>query len=381
MNKEIDFVIRGEGETPILHLIGALKSRKGFNDIKGLCYKKADQITLSQINIEKNINITPARELLDASKYKIGKDRYAFLISSRGCPKKCSFCGKPPYPFRKININTIKQDIEKCMSLGISHLDFEDDMLTLDKGHFNDILNLLKDKKLTVTAMNGIYYENLDEAMLYQMYLAGFRRLNISLVDLSPRVLGSQNRFFANINSIIEACDEKNFYTEIHFIIGLPGQRPLDVINTLIFLMEQRCLPAPSIFYLAPGSPIFESLKTHINLKALRSSYMIELNPNFNRKNIYTLILLSRFINFTKAFIDKYTDINYLSELPPLLADQENMIFSLLFNEKKFYAIDNNNKNLTAEPINRELVKIFFEKAKGRHIKGFKTKNRILFDI
>ncbi len=381
LNKEIDFLIRGEGETPLRELIKTLKKGGNISNIEGLCLKNKDYHHISEINVEKQIDIIPARELIDPSGYKIGRRLYAFVISSRGCPKRCSFCGKPPYPFRKISLSTIEKDIDKCMSLGIGHLDFEDDMLTLDKPHFAGLLDVLKDKNLYITAMNGIYHETLTHPLLEKMLKAGFRRLNISLVDLSEEILSRQNRFLNNIDSLLKILDEMDFQTEIHFIIGLPGQEPAHVTNSIIFLMERRCLPAPSVFYLAPGSPIFESVKDNINFKAMRSSYMIEFNPLFDRKTTFTLLLISRFVNFLKFIIDKNSGIKYLSEIPYLLKDDEKLIFSLLFREKTFYAIKKDKNEIIKQPVNSELIRFFLDKARGSSIKGFKTKNIILFDL
>lgn len=379
--KEIDFVIRGEGETPLLNLIKALKGEREVKGIEGLCYKRDDELFISPINVEKDINILPERSLLDSSRYKIGKSPYVFMLTSRGCPKNCIFCGKPPYPFRKISIETIRRDLENCLNLGISHIDFEDDMLTLDKGHFEEVLKLFDNLNLSLTAMNGLYPENLTEGLLDKMYRAGFRRLNISMVDLSREVIKTQNRFSTNFRALLKSLESKDFLVEVHFIIGLPQQKPSDVMDTLIFLMERRCLPAPSIFYLAPGSEIFNIYRGILDFKALRSSYIIEFSENFNRKTTYTLLLLSRFINFVKAFIDKNPEIKSLSELKTIFEDRVEEIFCLLLKEKKFYSLNMTNKNLIEEPVEKDLIELFFKKAKNTFIKGFKTENTIIFDI
>ncbi len=381
--KEIDFVIRGEGETPLYNLVKSIKEGSSIKGIRGLSYREGDNVVISSVNVEETIDLVPYRDLLDSKRYKIGKKNYAFMITTRGCPKRCSFCGKPEAPFRKINIETIKSDLENCLSLGVEIIDFEDDMLTLDRDHFEDVLNIFYRKNLLLTAMNGIYAENLDEELLKKMYLAGFRRLNISLVDISKEILSSHNRFKANFTKLLAFLENSDFNTEIHFIIGLPKQRVEDVINTMLFLMEHRCLPAPSIFYLAPGSKIFNDYKEidRFDIRAFRSSYMIEIDENFNRRNIYTLLLLVRFINLVKAYIDKNPYIKKLSDVLDLLDGMERQIFKHFLEEKFFYYFDRDSGFLTKEPVEKDLIELFFKKAKNRFIKGFKSLNKIVFDI
>ncbi|MCX7990911.1 MAG: B12-binding domain-containing radical SAM protein [Proteobacteria bacterium] len=380
--KEIDFVIRGEGETPLNQLIKAIRNKNGFDEIKGLCYKKDDKLILSPPNIEEDINILPERTLLDSSRYRIGKSKYAFMITTRGCPKRCNFCGRPDLPFRKIDLKIIEKDMENCHSSGVTHIDFEDDMLTFDKTNFKKVLEISADYNFTISAMNGIYPENLDKDILDKMYRAGFRRLNISLVDISEKVIKNQNRFKMNLTGLIKLLENSEFMTEVHFIIGLPSQKEEDVLDTLIFLMEHRCLPAPSIFYLAPGSKIYNDYqkKEEIDLRALRSSYMFEISGDFTRKKIYTFLLVSRFINFVKKNIDRNPHMNNLSELSDI-SEEYKYLLELLYKEKKFFFIDTHTNMLIEEPVEKDLIELFFKKSKNRFIKGFKSHKRIIFDL
>lgn len=382
-NDSVDFVIRGEGETPLYELIRALSKKEKIRDILGLCYKEGDSVFISSVNVEKDIDIVPERSLIDSSKYKIGKNKYAFMITTRGCPKKCNFCGRPELPFRKVSLKAVETDIDFCNSLGIKSIDFEDDMLTLDTKHFLNTLNILSSYNFDLSAMNGIYIETLNKEILTQMLKAGFKRLNISLVDISEKVLKIQNRFKPNFVEFIPLIEKFDFLTEIHFIIGLPYQKAENVLNNLIFLMEHKCLPAPSMFYLAPGSKIYENFpeRNEIDLKALRSSYIIEMPESLSRKQIYSLVLISRFISFVKRIIDKNNNLNRLSEIIEVVDKNYQDLLKILFEEKSFFYIDKQTGILVEEPIEKDLIELFFKKAKNRIIKGFKSHNKIIFDV
>ena len=82
------------------------------------------------------------------------------------------------------------------MDLGIEAVDFEDDMLNLDIPFFKDLLEGFKGTGIVLSAMNGLYAGNLRKETLDNMYDAGFRRLNFSLVDTSEEVHRIQKRTF-----------------------------------------------------------------------------------------------------------------------------------------------------------------------------------------
>jgi anaerobic magnesium-protoporphyrin IX monomethyl ester cyclase len=387
-NEFVDFVIRGDGETPLFRLINLLKSGKqDYEDVRGLCYKKDGRTYVSGINAEDNVDMVPDRKLLCSERYKIGKDPYTFFLTSRGCPFKCNFCGKPDTPYRRRSIKSIGDEINDCIAQGINSIDFEDDMLNLDKNYFQEILKLCVGKNLTLSAMNGIYPHTMDIETLDLMSQAGFRRLNFSLIDISQSIVSDQKRIFPKqFLDILNYIEDSAFLTEIHFIIGLPGQSPADVIDTIIFLMERRVLLGPSIFYLAPGSKIFNEYSPAISgnfnrqscVKAYRSSFMLPVNPVFERTITFTLVKLVRAINYIKQLVDKNPEAERLSDLPHLFKNStEQEIVRTLITEKRFIAYDHGKKDFITEQQDEDLVKLFFNTARRKTIKGFKTGNKI----
>lgn len=390
-NPDIDYIIRGEGETPLFQLIGSLQigRQKAADKIPGVCFKKEDgSFHISEIHIEKDISLIPDRGFLRPGDYRINKKNYTFFLTSRGCPFHCSFCGKPPVPYRKRSLKSIETELEDCINRDIQAIDFEDDMLTYDTRFFNQVLNLLNGKGMTLSAMNGIYAETLDAKTLDRMYDAGFRRLNFSLVDISSSVVNRQKRHLpARFLQLLPYLESSPFLIETHFIIGLPEQKPEDVIETLIFLMGKRLLPGPSMFYLAPGSRLFEKYSDNDwakRLKSLRSSCMMELNPLFPRNTTYTFMKLTRFINFIKHCLDKEPSLKRLSDLPDILSTgkehPDRYILTTLLLEKRLIHYDIRRNTFADEPRDIYLLDTFFSKAKGATIRGYKTMNSLVVD-
>jgi hypothetical protein len=388
----VDYVVRGEGETPFYRLIKALQSDRSQDvaGIKGIASKGCGRPRATTINIEEDIDLIPDRTLLDSAAYHIGKAKYAFFLTSRGCPFHCTFCGRPPFPYRTRSIVNIEREITDCLSQNIEAIDFEDDMLTLDRGRFHSILDLFKGTGLTLSAMNGIYSENLGVPTLRKMFDAGFRRLNFSLVDASSAVTDQQKRHNADsFTSLLPYLEGSDFLIETHFIIGLPSQQAEHILDTIIFLMGKRLLLGPSIFYLAPNSETYNRFiqgndDVAHKFKLMRSSAMVPVNPNLPRDSLYTIMKLVRFVNLVKRLLDgkdKLKRLTDILEMPAILKDdRDRQILSALINEKCIIWLDSSSGEFVQEPHNRNLVRLFFDRAKNKSIRGFKTLNELIVD-
>ena len=386
-DRDIDYVVRGEGETPFFEFVRVLSSgnRCGLSSVPGLSFYRDGTFHTGGIHVEEDIDLMPARDLLPAERYRIGKRPYTFFLTSRGCPFQCSFCGKPPVPYRRRTIGAIENELAEIERLGITAIDFEDDMLNLDIPFFHDILDLLKDRGVTLSAMNGLYGHTLDIETLEKMREAGFARLNFSLVDASPAVHASQRRRYpANLLSLFDWLEASDFLVETHFIIGLPGQRPQEIIDTMVFLMGKRMLPGPSIYYLAPGSPLFDEIcggDAAAYFPAARSSVMFETNPLFPRETTFTFMKLLRFMNVVKALIDVSPGASTLKDLTGADRLQKNPrdlhIFNSLLKEKRFLWFDTRGNDYVEEPQDPGIVSAFFKAMEGRTIKGFRTANSV----
>jgi anaerobic magnesium-protoporphyrin IX monomethyl ester cyclase len=387
----VDYIIRGEGETPLFQLITQLE--KGDQDnigaIPGVSFRNKAGFHISDISTEENIDLIPDRSFVNYTDYRIGRRPYTFLLTSRGCPFQCAFCGKPPVPYRKRTRTNIEEEIQRCAELGIKAVDFEDDMLNLDIPFFNDILQCFKDTDIVLSAMNGLYAGNLNRETLDNMYDAGFRRLNFSLVDNSEDIHYAQKRAFpAHLAGLLADLEPTPFLVEAHFIIGLPGQRPDDSIDTLIHLMGKRLLPGPSVYYLAPGSPLFNGScgnDWHKYIKVMRSSALYPSNPLFPRETLFTFMKLTRFINHVKSIIDQNASITLLGDIMNARAisskPHDLHIFKTLISDKRFVWYDKAKEAYVEEPQDKNLIAHFFEKIRSKPIRGFKTMNTITIDV
>ena len=194
---DVDFVIRGEGERPLVELLRCLQGRQGLADVPNLGYKHAGQLRFNVIEDNYAIDALPFPDLSDAppARYDLGGKPLTFMITSRSCPHKCSFCSVHTTfgdNYRRRAIETLPAEIEQRYHEGYRVIDFEDDNLTFYKSAFKELCRRLiarfPQRQMEFVAMNGISYLSLDDEMLDLMRQAGFSRLNLALwvADKSP---------------------------------------------------------------------------------------------------------------------------------------------------------------------------------------------------
>ena len=145
--KNVDFLIKGEGEIPFFNLLEALEKEKDLSKISGLVYKKEGRITdnpAGDFISDLDRLPFPERKLLPIQKYNsiLGKGNIVTtMFTSRGCPYQCAFCDRPHLgkKFRARSAKNVADEIEECLGLGIQEILVYDDTFTIDKKRTIDI--------------------------------------------------------------------------------------------------------------------------------------------------------------------------------------------------------------------------------------------------
>lgn len=275
-NSAVDFIIKGEAEIIFKEFISNSKINNGYNIVDDL-----DSLPFNNLAL-------------------ISRKDMAMIQTSRGCPLKCSFCSIPGNPGHIYRVKSPKRVIEEILhhhkKFGINHIDIEDDNFTADMDRGLKILDLIiKHAKIKLSAMNGLSYIYLNKKLLQKMKTAGFRKINLSMPSLK------QQNSTSHFENIVLEANHLGIDVEVHFIVGLPDEKPEDTMDTLRYLAKLPCRIGGSIFYPVPNTPLFNKINKPSDPSFWRLTLACtEAYPDA-RKDQITFLYLVRMINFMKG--------------------------------------------------------------------------------
>jgi radical SAM superfamily enzyme YgiQ (UPF0313 family) len=355
-DRSVDFVIRGEGERPLVEFLKAYVAGGRFEDVPNLGFKRDGEAVLNPV--ERNF---PFQDLPMADFSDLSKDRYlyekkplCFIATSRGCPCRCTFCSVH-LTFGEVFQQRLPQDvlceIRRRFQAGYRVLDFEDDNLTFHKEHFKQILETLimefPPGELRLMAMNGLSYQNLDGEILGLMKKAGFKGINISLVTSNAPALSRLKRphTLEKYLEVVSNAHALGLDIVSYQILGLPYETLDHMVNTMALMATLPVLIGASIFYLTPGCPIAMEFPgmTEADIFKSRSTAMAVETDDFRRDDLYTLFITARIINFLKG-LRLHREKTTFQEALRVASDLRNRgklgaeILEKLLDQKRLYA-------------------------------------------
>ncbi|MCK9594778.1 MAG: B12-binding domain-containing radical SAM protein [Candidatus Omnitrophica bacterium] len=255
-NRDIDFVIAGEGEEAIAGLLTALDKGSGFSDIPGLSYRSAGKAVSNAFrrhpqDLDK-FNILPeAWDLIDLKCYSgypnwngARKNKYyAPIFTSRGCPFKCFFCRSRDTFGNEFRARSAGDVIDEIVFLkekfGIKELHVYDDVFNYDPVRAKAICRGIIEKKLglAIAFPNGLRADMVDDEMLDLFRLAGVYKINYGIESVSRRVQKSLGKDLdlAKVENTINKTVKSGIITTGYFIFGFPGESREDILETIYF--------------------------------------------------------------------------------------------------------------------------------------------------
>ncbi|MBM4296613.1 MAG: B12-binding domain-containing radical SAM protein, partial [Deltaproteobacteria bacterium] len=309
----VDYVIRGEGERPLVEFLGKLQNQRSVDNVASLVYKRNGELVFNQIEDNFPIDELPIPDLSDftPSSYTLAGRPMTFMITSRSCPHKCSFCSVHTTfgaDYRRRSLDNVLEEIELRYQQGCRVIDFEDDNLTYYKATFKELCRRLiarfPHREMSFIAMNGISYLSLDDELLELMYHAGFSHLNLALVssDKTVRETTKRPHTLEAYVKVVGKAHQLGFKIVSYQILGLPNESLDSMVQTLAFNARLPVLLGASPFYRTPNSPIARGLDlTEADFLKARLTGLAVETDNFCRDDIYTLFIATRIVNFLKG--------------------------------------------------------------------------------
>ena len=135
--QDVDAIVTGDGEDTFLEMVEAYDQGKDFDGIEGVWYKDTDDGVQKNPERKSTKNLTaypwPDRRRTRYKDYYLPGTKQPMVttaITSRGCPHSCPFCLTYKKQYRIRDFDNILDEIEDCVSIGITEVHFIDDLFT-----------------------------------------------------------------------------------------------------------------------------------------------------------------------------------------------------------------------------------------------------------
>lgn len=276
----VDYVVLGEGELGLRDIITAHNSGGNIDGIDGIAFRTPGGVQVNpRTRWIEDLDALPlpARDLLPMEKYfKIRepmgmhwrKARNAPIVSSRGCPYRCSFCSSWLHwggRFRKRSAENVLAEIEHLRNrYNVRELKFQDDNLTADRNRAKEIFSGMIGRGLAMpwNTPNGIALWTLDEEMLILMKKSGCYEITLAVESGDPesfkRYVGKPFSF-AKAKEIAALARKNGISTVAFFIAGFPDETLQQVKNSMRFGLELGVdYLYPFVYNPLPGSELWK---------------------------------------------------------------------------------------------------------------------------
>lgn len=298
----VDVCALGESENTLLEFVKCLQEQKDYDEIDGIAFRKKDKIIYNQKSkYIQDLDSLPFPDyylLNDLHEYKldtsgwydpkgIGIGQPHSILSSRSCPRQCTFCNMFLVHGRGIRYRTPKNVVDEIEYLynefGVRYFQFMDDNLTYDKNRMLEICDLIIKRNLNIQfdTPNGVAVYKLDPFVVDAMVDAGLVQVCAAIETGSEYIRnkvmkkGLKNE---KVYEILEAISKHNHVMiKGFFIIGMPEETHGTLEETYTMIKDLP-LDKIGVFFATayPGTELFEECRKN-NLLEYSVTDMVDI--------------------------------------------------------------------------------------------------------
>jgi len=269
----VDTVAVGESEDTFMELIERLQAGTPTLGIAGTWYRDGEQIKEGP----------PRASVTELDRLASPHDYFAthILMTSRGCPWQCTFCGAETTwgrGFRGRTVPRVLDDLEHALEkLPVKMIQIKDDTFTANKRRALEICKGIRERGLEFTWSCDTRVDVLTDELLRAMRLAGCQRLSLGVESGSPSVLSKINKKITVEQILRSTALAKSYGIQVRYymMLGNRGETLETFRETLEFL--ERAKPHQYLFSclsIYPGTLDFHDAESAGNLD--RSVYFTE---------------------------------------------------------------------------------------------------------
>ena len=287
---EVDYVIQGEADASILEFVDALEDRRAMETVHGLYWRKNDEIVVNPpaglipnldsipypahdlFKITRYTNLQPLTDGLDT------KARAYTIMTSRGCPYKCTYCSKPitgdTWRPRSVD-NVIGEWRWLVKDLRATEIGLTDDIWNLKLDRAKELCRRITAEGLNTVpwvTVHGMKVNHADAELFQLMKQAGCKRVGFGVESGDPTILRNVIKKSQSLDQVRNAfrwAKDAGLQTMGFFIFGMPQETEETMEKTIKFALELD--PDLANFMLAtpyPGTEMYDVIEKYGNIFA-----------------------------------------------------------------------------------------------------------------
>lgn len=241
---EIDTVTIGEGELTFLELLERLQQGRSMTGLAGAAYRVKGRIELGpdRESIEDLDTLACPHDVFDTH----------IVMTSRGCPWRCTFCGAEASwgrGFRGQSVNYVLDALEHALSrLPVKMIQIKDDTFTTSKKRVLELCRGIRERGMKLLWSCDTRVDVLGDELLREMRLAGCQRLSLGVETGSPTILKNIDKKITVDEILGSTAIAKKYGIQVRYymMLGNRGETAETFRETLRFL--ERAKPHEYIF-------------------------------------------------------------------------------------------------------------------------------------
>lgn len=198
----VDSVIVGDGETPFLYLCNLVANGVADNSFPGLHFKTHGvKPEPNKFFIERDLDLLPLpdRTLLSLENYSsiLGKGGLVTtMITSRGCPYRCTFCKLTFQKNLARSADNVLEEFRRIQQLGIREVEIYDDTFTWSIDRLKSLCEKLIQADLGIewAIRDRVSSRSVDSEIYSLMKRAGCRRIHFGIESGVQSTLDKMNK-------------------------------------------------------------------------------------------------------------------------------------------------------------------------------------------
>lgn len=245
-SKDIDIVVRGEGEYTLTHLTTTIQSQGLLDDVPGISYKVNGKVVHNpdRPKITKLDDVPfPAKHLL-LEKETYPSRAFGRLFTARGCPYRCIYCAAHAVWTRKVRFRSpenVVQEIEQVKkTFGTHHFYFDDDTFTLNEQRVMKICDLIIEKNLRISWGCETRADHVSPDLARKMREAGCEYANIGVESGDAEILKKIKKgvTIEQVRKARKILKDAGIAFNAYFMFGFPWERAAEIKRTVTLMKE-----------------------------------------------------------------------------------------------------------------------------------------------